>query len=101
MYMAESCSGNLGKYAACLVMGEPEQACPSFLSSKGRRTVAFSVHVPSASPTAAQAIQLKLFAVTLFYLTQKQFAQKLRTYIVGMQVGFGTCSCCSVTCDFL
>lgn len=67
MYMA-GCSGNLGKYAACLVMGEPEQACPSFLSSQGRRAVAFSVHVPSASSVAVQAVQLKLFLAVTFVL---------------------------------
>jgi len=50
MYMTGYCSDNPGKYATCLLMREPEQACPSFLSSQGRRVMAFSVHMPSASP---------------------------------------------------
>lgn len=102
MYMAGYCSGNQGKHTVCLVMGEPEQACPSFLSSQGRKAVAFSAHVPSASSAAAQAIDLRLFFAVTFVLPYWiAVCSEIEDLYSGMQVVFCTCCCCSVTCDFL
>lgn len=95
MYVAGYCSGILGKKAACLVLGEPEQACPSFLSSQARRPVAFSAHVPSATPAAAQAIQLKVFFAAASVLP---FPEAVCLQVEGLHSGvyvvFGTCCCC-------
>lgn len=95
MYVAGYCSGIVGKKAACLVMGEPKQACPSFLSSHTRRPVAFSAHMPSATPAAAQAIQLKVFFAVASVLP---FPEAVCLEVENLHSGvvFGTCCCC---CD--
>lgn len=76
-------------------MGEPEQACPSFLSCQARRPVAFSAHIPRARPAAAQAIQLEVFfAVTSVLPFTETVSLEAEDLCSGVHAVFGICCCC-------
>lgn len=57
--------------------------------------MAFSAHMPSARPAAAQAIQLEVFfAMTSVLLFPEAVCLEVEDGLSGVHVVFGTCSSC-------